>query len=124
MPDGPPIVVVVEDDAGMSRAIERIVRAGGYTAVMFGSAEEALASESTATADCLILDLGLPGLSGFDLHDRLILRGQTSPVIFITAHDDVANRLEAARLGAKSFMAKPFSGRDLLEALNHAIAPN
>lgn len=91
--------------------------------MLFGSAEEALESEAIATADCLILDLSLPGLSGFDLYGRLTLRGRASPVIFITAHDEPANRSEATRLGAKSFMAKPFSGRELLDALNRTLGP-
>jgi FixJ family two-component response regulator len=121
MPDEPLKIVVVEDDASMSQAIERLLRAGGFAAVLFASAEAALEAAGAA-ADCLVLDIHLPGMSGFDLYRRLTLSGQAVPAVFITARDEPAVRDEAERLGgAGSYLPKPFSGRDLLDAVTRAL---
>jgi FixJ family two-component response regulator len=114
-------IVVVEDDASMSQAIERVLRAGGFAAALFASAEAALEADAAATADCLVLDIRLPGMSGFELYRRLVLSGKELPAIFITAHDEPAVREEAEKLGAKSYLPKPFSGRDLLDAVTQAL---
>ena len=110
-------IVVVEDDASMSQALELILQAGGYEVVTFASAEAALEADAAATADCLVLDVRLPGMSGFDLYRRLALAGNELPAIFITAHDEPAAREEAERLGARSYLPKPFSGRALLDVI-------
>jgi FixJ family two-component response regulator len=114
-----PTVVVVEDDASMGQAIERILRAGGFSAVVFASAEAALAAGAATTAGCLVLDIHLPGMSGIDLYRRLAPRGDEVSAIFITAHDEPAVREAAERMG--SYLAKPFSGRALLEAVARAL---
>ena len=116
-----PIIVVVEDDASMSQAIERILRVGGFAVVMFASAEAALDADATTTADCLVLDIRLPGMSGFELYRQLVLSGGQPPAIFITAHDEPAIRDESDRIGARSYLAKPFSGRTLLDAVTQAL---
>jgi FixJ family two-component response regulator len=104
----------------MSQAIERVLRAGGFEAAVFPSAEAAL--EVDAAADGAVLDIHLPGISGFDLYRRLALSGKALPAIFITARDEPAVRNEAERLGgAGSYLPKPFSGRDLLDAINQAL---
>jgi DNA-binding response OmpR family regulator len=115
-------VIVVEDDASMGRAIERILRAEGFAAFVFASAEAALEANAAASADCLILDIHLPGMSGFDLHRRLALSGQETPTIFMTARDEPAVRDEAQKLGgAGSYVPKPFSGSALLDAVGRAL---
>jgi FixJ family two-component response regulator len=120
MPNEPPIIVLVEDDASMCQALERILHAGGFTAVSFASGEEAL--EADAAADCLVLDIHLPGMTGFELYRRLTLAGKELPVIFITARDEPALRDEAERLGgAGSYLLKPFSARDLLDAITQGL---
>jgi FixJ family two-component response regulator len=120
MPSELPRIVVVEDDFSMSQAIERVLRAGGFVAAVFASAEAAL--EADAAADGLVLDIHLPGMSGFDLYRRLALSGKALPAIFITARDESAVRDEAERLGgAGSYLPKPFSGRDLLDAISQAL---
>jgi FixJ family two-component response regulator len=117
-----PRIVVVEDDASMSQAIERILRAGGFAAALFPSAEAALEADAPAAADCLVLDIRLPGMSGFELYRRLAVPGTNPPAIFITGHDEPASREEAERLGgAGSYLAKPFAGRDLLDAITRAL---
>ena len=122
MPSEPPRIVVVEDDASMSQAIERILRAGGFEAAMFASAEAVLEADAAVAADCLVLDIHLPGMSGFELYRRLALAGNELPAIFITARDEPAVRDEAEGLGgAGSYLPKPFSGHDLLGAVTQAL---
>jgi FixJ family two-component response regulator len=116
-----PTILVVEDDASLGQAIDRILRAGGLEVVMFPSAEAALNANAAAAADCLVLDIRLPGISGFELYRRLAQAGSHAPVIFITAHDEPAVREEAERLGAQSFLSKPFPGRKLLDAIAQAL---
>jgi FixJ family two-component response regulator len=120
MPSKAPRITIVEDDPSMALATERILRAGGFVSVVFDSAEAALAAGPIQTA-CLVLDISLPGMSGFDLYHRLTDAGEELPVIFITAHDEMSVRQEAERLGAKFFLSKPFSGRQLLECVKQSI---
>ena len=73
---------------------------------------------------CLIVDVHLPGISGFTLRDRLSLKGALPPVIFITAFDEPETRAKAASAGAAAFLTKPFSGRALLETIRRAVHPS
>ncbi len=116
-----PKVIVVEDDASMSQALERILRAGGFVPMLFSSAEAAFEAGVVAAAECLVFDVRLPGMSGFELFRRLASTGVGRPTIFITAQDEPAVREEAESLGAKSYLPKPFSGRTLLDAVTRAI---
>src|SRR5277367_3024071 len=95
VPSKAPRIVIVEDDPSMSQAIERVLRVGGFTPIMFDSAESALAADAAQAADCLVLDVRLPGMSGFELYHRLIRAGDEPPAIFITAHDEPSVRQEA-----------------------------
>src|SRR6516162_8622876 len=104
-------IVVVEDDASMSRALKLMLQAGGYEVVTFASGEAALEADVAATAACLVLAIHLPGMSGFELYQKLAHSWKELPAIFITAHDAPAAREEAERLGGKSYFPKPFSGR-------------
>jgi CheY-like chemotaxis protein len=113
-------IVVVEDDAGMSKAIERLLRAAGFQPVSFVSAEELLQTEAADSAACLVLDIHLPGLSGLELARLLIGSGHAKPIIFITGQDEAPLRDEARRLGCPYFR-KPFEGKALLEAIRVAV---
>ena len=121
MTGGTPRIVLVEDDPSMSRAIERILRAGGFTTVTFATAEAALEGNA-ATADCLVLDVQLPGMSGFELYRRLASGDDRPPAIFITAHDDAETRESARRAGAIQYLRKPFDDGALIDALSRAAA--
>ena len=92
-------IVVVEDDAGMSKAIERLLRAAGFQPVSFISAEELLQTEAADSAACLVLDIHLPGLSGLELARLLVGSGRAKPIIFITGRDEPSLRDEARHLG-------------------------
>lgn len=102
-------ILVVEDDAGLRLALERLLEAAGYEADTYGSAEAA-AEGDLAAADCFVLDVQLPGISGPDLRDQLKLRGFGAPVIFISARDPAVH-------GDATWLAKPFTGRALLDTL-------
>jgi FixJ family two-component response regulator len=121
VPDPKPKIVVVEDDASMRLAIERILTAGGFCAVTFESGEAALAAGATGTVCCLILDIHLPGMSGFDLYRQVVACRGEVPTIFITAHDEIAVREIAEEIGAAGYLPKPFSGRALLGAVSRAL---
>ena len=109
-------VVLVEDDRGMRQAIERMLRGSGYQVDAYESAEALLdALEDKRLLDsihCLVCDVRLPGVSGFELHRRLAEQGRMPPWIFITAHDDPAVRMQAERACA-AYLLKPFEGKAL-----------
>ena len=113
-------IVVVEDDAGMSKAIARLLRAAGFQPVSFASAEELLQTAAVDSAACLVLDIHLPGLSGLELARLLITSHRAKPVIFITGQDEVSLRDEAQRLGC-AYFRKPFAGKELLEAIRVVV---
>ena len=106
----------------MSHAIERILRLAGFTPVVFPSAEALLEAKGTPDAGCLIFDVHLPGLSGFQLRQRLVAMGHSPPVIFITAYDEPESREQATSAGAVALMIKPFSGNALVEKVAGAMA--
>ena len=113
--------MVVEDDPGMNQAIQRLLKAAGFRAVTFSSAEAFLQAGAASTAACLVLDIQLPGLSGFELHRRLAMSSVPPPVIFITAHDEEVMRQNAIQAGASGYFTKPFSGRSFVAAIANAI---
>jgi FixJ family two-component response regulator len=117
------MVVIVDDDQSVREATKSLLRSAGYNAEAYASAEEFLDALSVVDADCLILDVGLPGMSGPDLQLHLSSIGRQLPIVFITAFDESAERLRptAARLGARAFVDKPFGSNDLLEAVRYAL---
>jgi len=119
--EGPKRVAVVEDDASMSHALARILRLAGYQAATFVSGEALIRDDGGAEADCLVLDVQLPGMSGFELRDYLVQAGTTAPVIFITAYDDAEAQALAVRANAL-YLTKPFTGKTLIDAIARALA--
>ena len=117
----PGTVAIVEDDTGMREALGRMLGSAGFQTRSFGSAEAFLEGGRDEDVRCLVVDIHLPGASGFDLQRRLTEDGETRPVIFITAHDSARMRREAEQLGALAFLAKPFDGRLLLGAVRTAL---
>jgi FixJ family two-component response regulator len=115
-------IVVVEDDASMSHAIDRILRLAGFAPQTFDSAEKMLESGAAAGAACLVFDVHLPDITGFELRERMASAGKQPPVIFITAYDEPESRSQAERAGAAAYLLKPFSGHDLIAAVRRAVA--
>ena len=108
---------IIEDDASFRRALERLLRASGLEAHTFASAEEFLESAVPESHACLILDLNLPGMSGFELVDHLSASAPLPPVIFITAQDDDSLRERASTIPNTFYLRKPFVGAVLLETM-------
>jgi len=117
-----PLVCIVDDDRSLLRALGRLLRIAGFTVEAFASAEEFLETEHRVPPRCLVLDVRLGGMSGFQLHDLLLATGTPPPVVFITAHDDPDTRERARRAGAIPYLRKPFEETALIDALHRATA--
>ena len=103
----------------MRHAIRRVLETEGFQTELFASAETFLESGAESRVQCLVLDIRLPGMSGIDLHERLMSAKCTVPTIFITAHEDVyARRLSES---GTDWLAKPFLGEALVSAVTRAI---
>jgi len=118
------LVSVVDDDESVRESLPDLLREFGYAARTFSSAEEFLASDCVDQTRCLMLDIGMPGMTGPDLQRELKLRRQQIPIVFITAHRDEAIRTRALEEGAVECLFKPFSDTAVLEALNTALQVN
>lgn len=116
-----PKIVVVDDDADMGRAMERLLNGSGFRPVTFASGEALLASADIADAACMILDIHLPGLSGFETCRRVREGGIRVPVIFITAYGEERSENRAREAGAVAYFTKPFERRHLLGAIATAL---
>lgn len=114
-------IAIVDDDIGMSRAIERLLLTSGWESRTFVSAEDFLGSGSFGDLEFLILDIELPGMSGLELHEHLVATGISLPSIFITAHDRPWLREKAKLAGAVGYFAKPFEGRLLIEEVRRHL---
>src|ERR1700733_3528249 len=117
----PKMVAVVEDDESYRLAMQRFLKSAGFFVRSFGSAEDFLNSGQQQKTGCLIADIRMPGMSGLDLQAKLNADHCPIPTIFITAHGDEKIRLQAMRGGAVKFLAKPFDGAVLLEAVRVAL---
>ena len=111
-----PLIAIVDDDPSIRRSLHRLVRSAGYTVETFASASEYLAWLPTGRAACVILDVHMDGLSGFDLQERLAV-----PIIFTTAHDDGPTRTRIAEARPAGHLWKPFEDQAVLDAIRHAI---
>jgi FixJ family two-component response regulator len=112
------LVVVIEDDISMRQALQRWLRAAGYRARAYDSAEALLGDDGARDADCLVLDVRLPGASGIDLYASL--QCPRPPAVFVTAHDGADVRSAVARLGGTAVLPKPFLGDELMAAIVRA----
>ena len=114
-------IIVVEDDASMSQALERLLKAAGWQPRMFDCAEALLDSNVAKDAACFIFDIELPGLSGLELRSRLHALEIKRPTFFITAYDQSAIRQQAEH-GSAGYFTKPFDGRSLIAAIARSAA--
>lgn len=117
----PSLVSVVDDDESVREALPDLIRQFGFCARAFSSAEAFLASDSMNETRCLVLDVAMPGMSGPDLQQELIRRGQEIPIVFITGTGDHTVRLRVLAQGAVECLSKPFSDTALHDALNVAL---
>ena len=117
-----PLISVVDDDIWVRESLDSLIRSAGMKVRAFASAEEFLDSADPYKADCLILDVSLPGMSGIDLHRHLLGRRLNLPVVFITAHaSDEVSRSKAASDWTVAYLLKPFTEDELLDAVHAAL---
>ncbi len=114
-------ISIVDDDASIREALKSLMRSVRFSVDAFASAEEFLASERFHETSCLILDVYLPGMSGFELQNRLNMERRGIPIIFITAHSDEISRQRALKGGAVGFLGKPVRREALFKAIQSAI---
>jgi CheY-like chemotaxis protein len=114
------LIGVIDDDASIRKALSALLRSQGFRVQTFDCAEAFLAHERSDPWHCLIVDLGLPGIGGFELHEQLVHSGLQVPVIFISALDDCNGALadQAAQQGARALLQKPFPMQQLLIAID------
>ena len=116
MNDAPPVIAIVDDDDSVRRSLLRVVQSAGYAAESFASARAFLDWLPQGRAACLVLDVHMDEMSGFDLQDKLAV-----PIIFITAHDDAATMERIEKSGASGHLRKPFGEKSILEAIRRAV---
>jgi FixJ family two-component response regulator len=117
-----PVVYVIDDDASVRAALGRLFRSVGLHAEFFASANELRQRDLPPVPSCLVLDVRLPGASGFELHAELTKADIHIPIIFITAYGDVPMSVRAMKGGAIDFLTKPYRDQDMLDAVTAAIA--
>jgi len=116
-----PMIAIIDDDEAVRVATESLVRSLGFGTSTFASAEEFLRSPRLRDAACLITDVQMPGMSGAELQAQLLARGESVPIIFITAFPDERLRRRLHAAGAVGFLSKPFDGRVMAECIGKAL---
>ncbi|SFP21963.1 Response regulator receiver domain-containing protein [Bradyrhizobium sp. Ghvi] len=115
-------ILVVDDDSSVRVSMNRLLRAYGFSVLLFESGKELLERGDLDDAVCAILDVNLGDHSGIDLRRRLIAHGGLLPVIFITGSDSPANRSAAIESGCAAYLTKPFAAHALIESIQKARA--
>jgi FixJ family two-component response regulator len=111
------MIFVIDDDQSVLRALLLLLRSAGFDARAFSSAVDFLTESRVSENDCIILDLSMPGMNGFDLMARLASQGTNARIIIITAYDDVENRERAQKLKAAAFLTKPVDDQALIDTI-------
>lgn len=117
-------VYIVEDDESMRTALARLLRATGHTVQGYDSAQSFLAAFDGQWAGCILLDIGMPGMDGMALQERLNDLGCALPIVFLTAQGDIPASVRAIKAGAEDFLCKPVEKERLLDAVKRALARN
>ncbi|MFM0206558.1 response regulator [Paraburkholderia sediminicola] len=115
------IVCIVDDDESVRMATASLVRSFGWQTRIFASAEEFLKSGDLGATSCLISDVRMPGMSGIEMHDQLLMLGYTPPTLFISAFPPVALRAKIQKDGVLAFLPKPVDAGTMAHWLNLAL---
>jgi FixJ family two-component response regulator len=116
-----PLISIVDDDDSVREALMSLMRSLGLVSEAYRCAEDFLQSGSPARTACLIADVRMPGMTGIELHRRLVASGHPIPTILITAHQDEKSRAHALQAGVLGYLSKPFDEGDLLRCIRAAI---
>jgi FixJ family two-component response regulator len=119
-----PLIAVVDDEESIRKALMRLMRSVGLNVETFGSGAEFLKSIEARLPDCVVLDLHMPQMNGFNVQAHLAQKCAALPVIIITGHDLPNARERAMAGGASAFLRKPVHDRTLLDAISAATAPS
>ena len=116
-------VYIVDDDVSVREAVGSLIRSAGLSVKTFASAQESLGSLREEVPSCLVLDIQLPDINGFELQQELATKGVQIPIIFLTGHGDIPMSVRAIKAGALEFLTKPFDGEYLLCLLYTSPSP-
>jgi FixJ family two-component response regulator len=122
MTDGMFTVFLVDDDAGVLKALSRLLRTNGYDVRSYASPQEFLACHDAKVPGCAVLDVSMPAVDGLALQKALTDGGSQRPVIFLTGKGDIPTSVRAMKAGAIDFLTKPVNDATLLEAIARAVA--
>jgi FixJ family two-component response regulator len=117
----PPLIAVVDDEAAVRTALRRLLQSAGFGVETFAGGGDFLESLKDHAPDCVVLDLHMPAVNGFDVQARLVAAGPHLPVVVITGHDTTDNRDRARALGVAAYLHKPVNDQTLLEAIGTAM---
>jgi FixJ family two-component response regulator len=115
-------IYLVDDDADLRKALQRLLESAGLQVAGFASAQEFLAAHDRHAAGCLVLDLSMPGLNGLQLQRELEQMASPLPIVFLTGRGDIASSVQAMKHGATDFLTKPVDDDELLAAVHEALA--
>ena len=121
---GTPVIHVVDDDASFRSSMSRLLQASGYRTELYESGNALLERLPIGESGCILLDLQMSGVQGFEIQERLAKTGNTLPIIFLTAHGDIRAGVRAMKAGAEDFLTKPVSREALFECVERALARN
>jgi FixJ family two-component response regulator len=116
------MITIVDDDPSIRRALRRLLRSVGFHVETFASAQDFLDFDRRKETECIILDIHLMGMSGFELSERISEQGFYPPIIYITAHDDEQSKARAIQSGAIAYLRKPFNDHSLIDAIRKAVS--
>ena len=116
------LVGIVDDDPSVRKGLARLVKAAGYRVEVFASAREFLARPQQEDPCCVVLDVRMPGLTGLELQEALATAGRQMSIVFVSGHGDVVGSVKAMKGGAVDFLTKPVDARELLGAIERAVA--
>jgi FixJ family two-component response regulator len=117
----PPLVIIVDDDPLVRASLDSLFRSVGFATRLHANAREALESETGDALACVVTDVRMPEVGGFEFQSALNARGTGVPVIFMTGHGDIPMSVRAMKAGAVDFLSKPFRDQDMLDAVNAAF---
>jgi FixJ family two-component response regulator len=117
-----PLIAVVDDEKSICVALKRLIRSAGMDVETYPSGEEFLTAVQTRQPDCVVLDLHMPNVNGFEVQSRLAQLGMHLPVVVITGHDTPESRARALAGHAVAYLLKPVDERTLLDAIAAAVA--
>jgi FixJ family two-component response regulator len=121
---GAPVIHIVDDDASFRSSMSRLLKASGYETQLYESGNAFLDRLPVGEAGCILLDLRMSGVQGFELQERLARTGNVLPIIFLTAHGDIGAGVRAIKAGAEDFLPKPVSREALFECVERALVRN